>query len=85
MILEYLGVALAVTGQSIRSMFPKAVLTSFIFSGLAGVVLGTYTLLTHQYGLMSLNAWAITMSIVGMYKWKKYKIEKQNGKEGRNR
>lgn len=83
MLLEYLGVAFAVTGQSIRSVFPRAVLSSFVCSGLAGIFLLIYTTLTHQYGLMGLNIWAITMSIVGIYKWKHYKIEEVDGKKRR--
>lgn len=83
MLIEYLGTFLAISGQSVRAICPKRIASSFVLSGLAGIILGTYTFLTAQWGLVFLNVWAFVMSVIGLYKWHKVEIgDKGDEKNG---
>lgn len=73
-IIEWLAVLFDVVAITTKSS-PKYILHSCVFGLLGGITFVIYSLLTNQYGLLSLNIYVVILSIIGIIKWQKHKIK----------
>jgi len=69
LILEYVGTGILMISATLRAEIPEKVMLSFWISLTGSLIMFTYSIITHQYGVAMLNIYSAAMNVRSIKNW----------------
>ena len=80
-LLQYAGAFFGIVGMGLLSLTPSKVRMALAVTAFSCVLMGSYGLLTEQYGIAFAQTVYLIFNIIGLYSWRKVNVKSGSNKE----